>query len=106
MRRIRVAPAGAIKPGQAREITLLGRKYAVFNANGALFGLEGSCKHMKASLAHGRLDGEIVTCYMHDWKFNIRDGSCLSQDWARLKTYPVEITDGQIFILIEEGESA
>lgn len=101
MRKVKVGTVDAIKPGSGKGVSLLGKKFAVFNIDGRYYGIDGSCKHMKASLAKGKLNGPIVTCPMHDWQYNVTDGCCLTEDWAGVRTYPVEIEDGQVFIILE-----
>ena len=104
MAKFKVGKASGLRPGEGREVALLGRKYAVFNIDGKFYGLDGACKHMKASLAHGRCDGPVITCYMHNWQYDVTTGACLTQDWAALRTYPVEIIDDDIFIDIDMGD--
>jgi nitrite reductase/ring-hydroxylating ferredoxin subunit len=87
-----------LKPGQARSIRLLARPYAVFNVGGELFGIDAACRHAKANLASGRLDGEIVTCFMHGWQYNVKTGTCLTEDYGQVATYPVKLENGVVFI--------
>jgi len=100
MKKIKIAAMNDIKPGTARQVRLLGRYFAVFNINGTYYGLEGMCKHMKAPLCGGELDGTIVTCPMHQWKYDVATGACLTEDWAALKTYPVELHDQDIYLIL------
>jgi UDP-MurNAc hydroxylase len=37
------------------------------------------CPHLKADLARfGKIDGDVLTCQMHGWKWRLTDGKCLS----------------------------
>ena len=101
MKRIKVGTVDSIKPGSGKGLNLLGRKYAVYNLDGKFYGMEGSCKHMKAALAKGQIIGTVVVCPMHDWQYDIPTGKCLTEDWANLKTYPVEVEDNSVFIILE-----
>jgi 3-phenylpropionate/trans-cinnamate dioxygenase ferredoxin component len=90
-----------LKVGQARSITLLARPYAVFNVEGKLHGLDAACRHAKANLAAGKLDGRIVECFMHGWRYDVTTGECLTMDHGKVSTYPVKTEDGFVWIGIE-----
>ncbi len=105
LRWFKVCPESELKPGQARSISLLAKPYAVFNVNGNLYGMDGGCGHMKANLAAGRLTGEIVSCLMHGWEYNVRTGDCLTTATEPLKTYPVKIEDELIWIGVDWPET-
>lgn len=100
MQKIKIASISKLKPGKSVGVTNLGKKYAVFNIDGQLYGIDGDCKHMKASLAGNKTDGPIVTCAMHGWKFDVTNGACLNESWASLKSFPVLIEDDIVYLLI------
>ena len=77
---------------------ILARTLIVVRLNGQVYGLEGDCKHMKASLASGEIDGTIITCPAHGWKYDIISGECLTESWAKLKTYNTFESDGYVWV--------
>lgn len=89
-----------LPPGGSIEKRIFARRIAVFNVDGKLFGIESDCKHMKASLKKGKVEGLVVTCPWHHWKYDLKSGQCLTVDKFRLKTYEVEIEDEYIFVKI------
>ena len=37
------------------------------------------CAHLKADLTRfGHVDGDVLTCQMHGWKWRLTDGKCLT----------------------------
>jgi UDP-MurNAc hydroxylase len=37
------------------------------------------CPHLKADLSRfGSIDGDVLTCQMHGWKWRLTDGKCLT----------------------------
>lgn len=58
------------------------------------------CTHGNASLSdEGDLQGYIVECSWHEGKFDIRSGQpCKLPCTEALKTFPVTIEDGSVFI--------
>ncbi len=89
-----------LPPGESIEKRIFARRIAVYNVDGRLFGIESDCKHMKASLKKGKVDGLVVTCPWHHWKYNLESGQCLTADKFRLKTFEVEIEGEYIFVKI------
>jgi UDP-MurNAc hydroxylase len=48
------------------------------------------CPHLKADLARfGHVDGNILTCTLHGWQFELDSGRCLTSDDRRLYSRPV-----------------
>ena len=39
--------------------------------------LDNACPHQGYGLATGALDGELLTCQWHNWKFDVNDGHCV-----------------------------
>ncbi|HEY3294478.1 MAG TPA: Rieske (2Fe-2S) protein [bacterium] len=90
-----------VKPGHAASVSLYARPYAVFNVDGRLYGMDGGCAHMKANLASGAMYGNIVECAMHGWEYDVTTGECLTIPGVRLKTHPLKIEEGFVWIDIE-----
>jgi nitrite reductase (NADH) small subunit len=101
LRWFKVCKADELSAGKARSISLYGRPFAVFNVDGELFGIDGACRHAKANLAYGKLEGEIVECFMHGWRYNVKTGECLTHDYGRVKQHPVKIEADSIWIGVD-----
>jgi nitrite reductase (NADH) small subunit/3-phenylpropionate/trans-cinnamate dioxygenase ferredoxin subunit len=98
--RIRMCRLEQIPAGQAVEKRILARRVAVFNDNGTLYGIEADCKHMKASLAAGEVSNGVVTCNWHHWKYDLKTGECIGRPGMRLRIYPIEVVEGEVFLLV------
>ena len=44
------------------------------------------------------LDGTVVTCPLHFWKYELKDGQCVQVPSAKLKTYACKIENDEVFI--------
>ena len=98
--RVNMGTLADVPPGKILEKKIMARRVAVVNENGNLFGIESDCKHMRASLAKGKITDGIVTCPWHGWKYDLKTGNCLTVDKFQLKKYEIEIEDDQIFLLL------
>lgn len=92
-----------LPPGRTLEKRILARRVMVVNDAGRLYAVEGDCKHMKATLAGGRVEDGVVTCRMHGWRYDLETGECLTEPGFRLKTYPVEMEDDEIYVVVDYG---
>ena len=65
-----------------------------------IYAISNKCPHMACPLRTGLLEGYILTCPCHDWRFDIRTGEFLDAKEISLPVYPVRISDGMILIKI------
>jgi len=96
--RVKICPENELIEGGSRVVSILARRVAVFRLNDKLYGIEGDCKHMKQSIADGKIDGTVITCPHHGWRYDIPSGECLEESWAKLKTYATYVEDGHIWV--------
>ncbi len=75
-----------------------GRQVALFHDGERSFAIDNRCPHEGYPLLQGTLDGQsVLTCQWHNWKFDLRDGTCvLGEDHVR--SYPLRIVDGAVEI--------
>ena len=74
---VKVAETTDVAPGTALEVDLDGRTIALFNVDGAIHAIDGTCTHLGGPLAEGELDGTVVTCPWHGACFDVRTGEVL-----------------------------
>ncbi|EUB76572.1 Rieske (2Fe-2S) iron-sulfur domain-containing protein [Pseudomonas sp. GM41(2012)] len=105
-RRIPV-PVGKLPQAGGRALFEFDNKsLALFNVEGDVFAIDDSCPHQGASLCGGRLEGRVIQCCAHGLRFDLRSGYLLNSTAVKVTNYPVEIIDGQAFIVIVPEESA
>ncbi|MGM0900927.1 MAG: nitrite reductase small subunit NirD [Bacillota bacterium] len=79
------------------------KEIAVFRLeNGQIRAIENRCPHKGGVLAEGIVSGEYVFCPMHDWKISVVDGKVQDPDVGCVQSFPIEIKNEQVFILLEE----
>ena len=64
----------------------------------AVYATDDGCLHHGASLGFGKLDGNVVTCRAHGWKYDVTTGKTLYVPDYGVGCYPVKIVDGKIFV--------
>lgn len=81
----------ALKPGQVTEVIVGGTAIAVANVGGTFHACANTCAHAEGPLGEGTLDGSIVTCPYHGWRYDVTTGACLTHTDVMLATWPVAI---------------
>lgn len=78
-------------PPEGKGISLKGPEdeIALFRVNGELLAVRNSCPHQHfARLHEGEVEGSVVTCPMHGWKFDLKTGAHVAGAGS-LKCYEV-----------------
>ena len=100
MHKIKMSSEQELTPGRIIEKMILARRVAVLNDNGTIHGIQSECAHMRASLAQGGFADGILTCKWHGWRYRLDTGECLTTPGCKIKKYPVEVVDGDIYLLL------
>jgi len=95
-----VAPLDQVPKGTGNCFTVAGKGVAVFNVDGTIHAMEDSCLHQGSSLGAGRLDGKIVTCRSHGWRYDVTTGSTMSAPGYGVASYPAKVVDGRILVAV------
>jgi 3-phenylpropionate/trans-cinnamate dioxygenase ferredoxin subunit len=73
--------------------------YAVYHTVDGFFATDGLCTHEEQHLADGLVIDNIIECPLHQGRFDVRTGEAKSAPvCVDLKTYPVQIDNGNIYI--------
>ena len=91
---MKAALVSDIAPGKSQIIEVSETKVALFNQDGNFYAINNSCIHKQGPLGEGELEGDIVTCPLHGWKYDITSGQCTTNPNAKVTCYEVKV-DGQ-----------
>ncbi len=95
--------ADDIPEGGGRQFQLNGSTVAVFKSEGKLFALQGNCPHADSALADGAIEGTEVTCPEHGYRFDIRNGVCLTDPGLRARVYRLINADDDVVRIEQPG---
>ena len=83
-----------------------GRPIAVFRtAKDEVFALIDECPHRQGPLSEGIVAGDTVTCPLHNWTIDLKDGAALAPDEGRTPALPVRVVNGDIHVGLPETAS-
>ena len=95
-----------LPPGKGTTVTVGGKDVALFNVDGTIYAMEDSCLHQGLSLGTSKLEGKVVTCRGHGWRYDVTTGCTLHVKDYGVATYPVKLVEGKIMISISEPMQA
>ncbi|MBJ7521129.1 MAG: nitrite reductase small subunit NirD [Solirubrobacteraceae bacterium] len=87
-----------VPPGEGRNITIEGRRIALFRTDTGWYAVDAVCPHKGGPLADGIVCDHAVTCPLHDRSFDLRTGEGPGED--RIGTYAVEVRAGEVYVAV------
>jgi toluene monooxygenase system ferredoxin subunit len=96
----RVIRASELWIGEMRAARVEGRALLLVNVEGRIQAFEDRCAHQGVPLSQGRFKAGILTCSVHEWQYDAATGQGLNPCGVSLKSFPVEVRDGDIWVEI------
>lgn len=58
------------------------------------------CLHAHVRLSEGRLEGDVLTCRWHQWRYRLTTGEVLTEEspYSSFTTFPVSVEDGRVWV--------
>lgn len=97
-RRLRVAAVKDIPAGEGRVVDAGEATLAVFNVDGQFFAIDNRCVHRGGPLGEGPLEGHVVMCPWHAWRFDVRTGANVNNPAVKVACVPVTVEDDAVFV--------
>ncbi len=98
MARVLVGKIGDVPVGEGRVVDAAGETLALFNLGGTYYAIGNNCAHRGGPLGEGDLDGTIVTCPWHGWRWDVTTGANANNPAIRVPCFPVTVEQGEIFV--------
>lgn len=111
--RVPVGRVGEIPHG-GRIVEVNGMSIGLFRIQDDIVAVLNICPHELAPVCRGFQRGtslpsapgefiwgredEILACPWHQWEFDLRTGQSLTDPKVRVRTFPVEVEDGDVYI--------
>jgi nitrite reductase/ring-hydroxylating ferredoxin subunit len=116
MHRRAVCALADLPPGSMKLVPAGKFGVGVYNIDGSLYAIANYCSHEGAPLCQGFVggtnefdpavpgnlrrtrEGRIVRCPWHQWEFDITTGRTVADPTKGIRTYEVDVIDGQVFL--------
>ena len=100
---VEIGTVSAVPRRGARCVNTPAGKIAVFRTQeDQIFAIENRCPHKHGPLSEGIVHGASVTCPLHSWVFDLATGKAQGADEGEVRTYPIDVVDGRIFMAFDE----
>ncbi len=91
---------GELAEGSVRRAKIGKREIAVARTEGSYFALSNLCRHAFGPLSDGFVDGFMLLCPWHGWRYDVRDGTTDHPN-ADVATFPVSVHDGYVWVSVD-----
>lgn len=91
-----------LEEGTMKLVRVEGLPVLLIKQQGQVFAIDNRCPHMGCGFSGGTLDGNVIICPCHDWRFNLKTGKYENEPSIKLKFYEWKIESGKIFLKLEE----
>ncbi len=68
---------------------------------GEIFVIDNRCPHMYCGFSGGSLDGYVIVCPCHEWRFDLRTGEYEEEKAMKLTKYEWKLESGKIWVKTE-----
>ena len=95
---IKVASVSDLRDGENKVVEANGQQLALFRAGGRFFATTNTCPHRGGPMGEGTLDGSVVTCPWHGWRFDVTTGVRPVMPSAKIQTYNVVVQGNDVMV--------
>jgi nitrite reductase/ring-hydroxylating ferredoxin subunit len=78
--------------GSMKMVRVDNHRLCLVRTSEGVFAMDHACPHEGYGMTQGSLDGNLLTCAWHNWKFRVDDGACVIGE-EDITTHPATIDD-------------
>jgi nitrite reductase/ring-hydroxylating ferredoxin subunit len=82
-------------------VRVANRRLVLVRTSTGFHALDNACPHEGYGLVQGSLDGELLTCEWHNWKFNVADGACVLGEES-VASHEVSVQGDDVVVTVTE----
>lgn len=100
---VNVARKSQIPPRTGLTIEVEGRVVALFCHEGQVCAIDEHCPHAGGPLGAGHMEGGVVMCPWHGWRFRVTDGVWVDapKSGTKVRCYQVREDGDDVFIEVD-----
>ena len=98
--RTKVVEVADLGTGQAKVVEVGGRSVAIFNVEGRFYAIDNVCPHRGGPLGEGDVEGPIVVCPWHGWRWDVTTGANANNPAVKVSCYPITVEQGAVYVAL------
>ena len=91
-----------LQEGKMKLVRVEGTPVLFIKQSGKTFAIDDRCPHMSCGFSGGTLDGLVIICPCHDWRFNLETGEYEDDPSMKLVSYEWKIEAGKIWVKLDD----
>ncbi|MBI4526230.1 MAG: Rieske 2Fe-2S domain-containing protein [Deltaproteobacteria bacterium] len=95
---VRICKTGEITAGSGKTVDVNGKPVAVFNVDGNFYAINNTCAHRGGPLGEGELEGKIVVCPWHAWRYDVTTGVSEMNPAISVEKYQIRVEGDDLLI--------
>jgi nitrite reductase (NADH) small subunit/3-phenylpropionate/trans-cinnamate dioxygenase ferredoxin subunit len=105
---VRIAGVSELRPGTAigRAVEAASATVALIRVADQVYAIDDRCPHRGGSLSRGSVDGTVVICPSHGWRFDVTTGQCVGRPGVGPRRYSVRIEGDDVMIELPDPAPA
>jgi nitrite reductase/ring-hydroxylating ferredoxin subunit len=98
-----VCRVGDVPEGEGKTVLVNGKLIALFRVGERFHAIDDACPHMGTSLAGGHVEGGVVTCPWHAWRFRLADGAWADNPRVKTGCYAVRVQGDEVQVEVPQA---
>lgn len=90
----------AIPTDGTKVVELSGQQVVLYRVDENVYASANRCPHASGPIGEGELCGNVITCPLHGWTFDVSSGECINMAGEKLETYPTKLDGGQVLVAL------
>ncbi len=91
-----------LQEGKMKRVSVEGIPVLLIKQQGRIFVIDNRCPHQGCGFSGGTLNGLVIVCPCHDWRFNLETGEYEEEPAMKLTIYEWKLESGKIWVKLEE----
>lgn len=97
---VSVGRVGDLSPGECKVVQASGREIALYRVGESYYATDNICLHRGGPLGEGDLEGTVVTCPWHGWRYDVTTGVVEHDPGQKVETFPVVVEGDEIKVRV------
>jgi nitrite reductase/ring-hydroxylating ferredoxin subunit len=93
-----------LQEGKMKRLSIEGTPVLLIKQQGKIFAIDNRCPHQGCGFSGGTLDGLVIVCPCHDWRFNLETGEYEEEPSMKLTKFDWKVELGKIWVKLQDTE--
>ena len=91
-----------LEEGKMKRVSVEGTPVLLIKKQGKIFVIDNRCPHQGCGFSSGTLEGLVIVCPCHDWRFSLETGEYEVEPSIKLVMFKWKIESGKIWVKLDE----